>query len=223
MSRPGARTQLLIAGERLIAESGPDVSLRDVAVAAGQRNNSAVHYHFGSRDGLIEAIIGHRQAPLEQARLALLAEYESVGKPDDTIAALVAILVEPLFEAPYADGSRHYARFLERVRNHPVMAELALTADQWPATRILTTRMLRALDYLPEAVRRQRLAAMASVMFALLADHERLLDEHRDTATLSEAEARENIISMVVGLLTAPMVSRAAAHGASTSDGRGRQ
>ena len=62
MSRTDARTQLLLAGERLIAEFGPEVSLRDVAVAAGQRNNSAVHYHFGSRDGLIKAIIGHRQA-----------------------------------------------------------------------------------------------------------------------------------------------------------------
>ncbi|WP_208103617.1 TetR family transcriptional regulator [Mycolicibacterium sp. CBMA 226] len=207
MSRPDARTQLLLAGERLIAESGPEVSLRDVAVAAGQRNNSAVHYHFGSRDGLIKAIIGHRQAPLEQARLALLAEYESAGASDGSITALVAILVEPLFDTPYADGSSHYARFLERVRNHPVMAELTLTAEQWPATRILTTRLLRALDYLPEVLRRQRMAAMASVMYTLLADHERHVDEHRDAVrgALSEAEARDNIIAMVVGLLTAPM------------------
>ena len=206
MSRTDARTQLLLAGERLIAEFGPEVSLRDVAVAAGQRNNSAVHYHFGSRDGLIKAIIGHRQAPLEQARLTLLAEHESAGEPDDSITALVAILVEPLFDT-YSDGSSHYARFLERVRNHPVMAELTLTAEQWPATRILTTRLLRALDYLPEALRRQRMAAMASVMYTLLADHERHVEEHRDAVrgALSEAEARDNIVAMVVGLLTAPM------------------
>ena len=69
------------------------------------------------------------------ARLALLAEHESAGEPDDSITALVTILVEPLFDTPYSDGSSHYARFLERVRNHPVMAELTLTAEQWPATR----------------------------------------------------------------------------------------
>lgn len=209
MSRPDARTQLLLAGERLIAESGPEVPLRDVAVAAGQRNNSAVHYHFGSRDGLIRAIIGYRQAPLEQARLALLAEHESNGKPDDNIAVLVTILVEPLFDTPYSDGSSHYARFLERVRSHPVMAELTLTAEQWPATRILTSRMLRALEHLPDALRHQRMAAMASVMFTLLADHERQVDEQRDAprGALSEAEARDNIVAMVVGLLTAPMPS----------------
>ncbi len=207
VSRPDARTRLLLAGERLIAESGPEVSLRDVAVAAGQRNNSAVHYHFGSRDGLIEAIIGHRQAPLEQARLTLLAEHEGAGEPDDSVAALVKILVEPLFDTPYSDGSSHYARFLERVRNHAVMAELTVTAEQWPATRILTTRLLRALDYLPEALRRQRMAAMASVMYTLLADHERHVHGHRDVVcgALTEAEARGNIVAMVVGLLTAPV------------------
>lgn len=207
MSRPDARTRLLLAGERLIAESGPEVSLRDVAVAAGQRNNSAVHYHFGSRDGLIEAIIGHRQAPLEQARLTLLAEHEGAGEPDDSVAALVKILVEPLFDTPYSDGSSHYARFLERVRNHAVMAELTVTAEQWPATRILTARLLRALDYLPEALRRQRMAAMASVMYTLLADHERHVHGHRDVVrgALTEAEARGNIVAMVVGLLTAPV------------------
>ncbi|MCX8560575.1 TetR family transcriptional regulator [Mycolicibacterium mucogenicum] len=204
MNRPDARTQLLVAGERLIAESGPAVSLRDVAMAAGQRNNSAVHYHFGSRDGLIEAIIAHRQAPLEQARLALLAEHEAAERPGDDVAALVTILVEPLFDTPYSDGSCHYARFLERVRNHPVMADLTFAGDQWPATRVLTGRILRALGHLPEAVRHQRLSSMASVMFTLLADHERQADGPR-RGGMTEADARANILSMVVGLLTAPM------------------
>jgi len=45
------------------------------------------------------------------------------------------------------------------------------------------------------------------VMFTLLADHERQVDEQRDAprGALSEAEARDNIVAMVVGLLTAPM------------------
>ncbi|MDR3663055.1 MAG: TetR family transcriptional regulator [Mycobacterium sp.] len=214
MNRPDARTQLLLAGERLIAESGPEVSLRDVAVAAGQRNNSAVHYHFGSRDGLIKAVISHRQAPLERARLALLVEHEGAEHPDGDVASLVTILVEPLFDTPYSDGSTHYARFLERVRTHPVMADRAFAAEQWPATRVLTGRLLRALDHLPEAVRHQRLSSMASVMFTLLADHER----RAALGVMSEADARANIVSMVVGLLTAPMVSGAATPGVSESD-----
>ena len=62
-------------------------------------------------------------------------------------SSLVAILVEPLFDTPYSDGSSHYARFLERVRNHPVMAELTLTAEQWPATRLQAGDRLELLSF----------------------------------------------------------------------------
>lgn len=199
MNRPDARGQLLLAGERLIAEYGPDVSLRDVAAAAGQRNNSAVQYHFGSRDGLIKAVISHRQGPLEQARLVLLAEHESAARSEDDIAALVTILVSPMFDVPYRDGSTHYARFLERVRNHPAMKDRDIAIDQWPATRVLTARLYRALGHLPEALRNRRLEAMASVAFTLLADHERQVS----AGSVSDSNAQENIISMVVGLLAA--------------------
>jgi AcrR family transcriptional regulator len=109
---------LLLAGEELMAERGPDVSLRDIAVAAGQRNNSAVHYHFGSRDGLVAAIVERRQRGLEARRMHLLAEHESSGEPD-SVRSLIDILVRPMFDAPYAEGSIHYARFLEQVRTHP--------------------------------------------------------------------------------------------------------
>ncbi|MGH3722871.1 MAG: TetR family transcriptional regulator [Mycobacterium sp.] len=200
MNRPDARAQLLLAGERLIADYGPEVSLRDVAAAAGQRNNSAVQYHFGSRDGLIKAIISHRQGPMEQARLVLLAERESAAPSEGDVVALVTILMSPLFDVPYSDGSAHYARFLERVRNHPAMKDRDIAIEQWPATRVLTAQLYRALCHLPETLRNQRLAAMASVAFTLLADHER----HVSEGSASDTEARGNIISMVVGLLTAP-------------------
>ena len=202
MTRPLPRAALLLAGERLIAERGPDVALRDVATAAGQRNNSAVHYHFGSRDGLINAIIEHRQEPLEHARMALLAELESVGVDDD-IAALVAVLVRPLFDIPYADGSVHYARFLERVRDHPAVRQIQMGGERWPALRILTTRLHRLLTQLPPAARTRRLTAMALVLFTLLADYERENIEQSVTAA-AKTQSKKEIMAMLIGLLTAP-------------------
>ncbi len=55
-----ARSDILDAAERLIAERGIQVPLRDIAVAAGQRNNSAVNYHFRNRQDLIDAIVRRR-------------------------------------------------------------------------------------------------------------------------------------------------------------------
>jgi len=197
-----ARELLLLAGERLIAERGIDVPLREVAVAAGQRNNSAVHYYFGSRDGLVEAIIERRQAPLEQRRMSLLAEHESSGGDDD-IAVLVEILVRPMFDIPYADGSTHYARFLERVRTHPAVTRSQTGAAGWPTLRILIARLKRSLHHLPPAMRERRLSAMASAMFAWLADHEGRVIGHRSADAAQHAESEADIIAMIVGMLTA--------------------
>src|SRR5699024_12317749 len=55
------KTHMLDIAEQMSAERGLDgVSMRDVASAAGQRNNSAVQYHFGSRDGLIVEVLRRR-------------------------------------------------------------------------------------------------------------------------------------------------------------------
>jgi AcrR family transcriptional regulator len=186
------RERIILAAERLIAERGVNASLRDIAAAAGQRNNSAVHYHFGSRDGLIQAVIERRMEPMEQHRLALLAEHEVHGQADD-VRALLEILVLPMFTGPYPDGATHYARFLEQVRSHPAIVGARLSAEHWPATQIVTARLHRALAPLPPDTRRQRLSSMATVMFALLADHE------RSGAT----PTRDDVIDMLVGLLTA--------------------
>ena len=58
-----AKEAMIEVAEKLIGERGLDnVSMRDVASYAGQRNNSAVQYHFGSRDGLITQILRRRLA-----------------------------------------------------------------------------------------------------------------------------------------------------------------
>ena len=45
------REELILAAERLFSEFGIDaVSLRQINAAAGQRNSSAAHYQFGSKD-----------------------------------------------------------------------------------------------------------------------------------------------------------------------------
>ena len=57
-----------------------------------QRNKSAARYHFGSREGLIEAVVAARMGPVNQRRLEMLAAYDArPGEPSlrDLVAALV--------------------------------------------------------------------------------------------------------------------------------------
>ena len=68
------REQLILAGERLFAQQGVDnVSLRQINAEAGQRNSSASHYHFGSKESLITAICEYRLERLNKRRNDMLA------------------------------------------------------------------------------------------------------------------------------------------------------
>lgn len=201
-----ARERILVTGERLIAEQGTAVSLREIAAAAGQKNNSAVHYYFGSRESLIEAIIELRQTSLERDRVSLLARQEADGRTD--LRALVGALMSPLFTTPYLDGSTHYARFMEKVRDHAVITQRPLKESHWPGTRLIVGRLNGALKDLPAPLRELRLRSCMSTTFALLADAERSAEAGHDNHSPSSVE--QDVLDMLIGLLTAPVTDRPA-------------
>jgi AcrR family transcriptional regulator len=201
VSEPTAREQLLDAAERLIAERGVMAPLQDVALAAGQRNKSAVQYYFGDRDGLIAAILDHRVRPQEADRLRRLADLESADAGNDP-GRLISALIEPTFTIPRMHGATHHARFLEQIRAHPALVALGTTGGT-TAVRMILARLERALQPMPPELRRRRLWALTTAQFALLADHERALES--GTATDAETpEALADIAAVLQGLLLAP-------------------
>ncbi|HEX4216826.1 MAG TPA: TetR family transcriptional regulator, partial [Acidimicrobiales bacterium] len=94
LTRPGApptasstREQLVLAAERLFAVQGIDgVSLRKIGAEAGNANNSAVRYHFGSKQGLLQAILEYRLPGLNRRRQLLATQ----ARPDDLRSCLEA-------------------------------------------------------------------------------------------------------------------------------------
>jgi AcrR family transcriptional regulator len=54
---PSTKEQIVLAAEGLFAERGIEgVSLRQIGAAAGNGNNSAVQYHFGTKERLVQAV-----------------------------------------------------------------------------------------------------------------------------------------------------------------------
>lgn len=94
------RESILTAAERLYAEQGVyAVSNRQVSEAAGQGNNAAVGYHFGTKADLVRAIVRKHFVRIEQVRLRLLAELdEESADIRDWVACLVRPLTEHLAE-----------------------------------------------------------------------------------------------------------------------------
>jgi AcrR family transcriptional regulator len=90
--------QLLLAAERLLAEKGLGaVSTREIAREAGQKNHSAISYHFGSMASLIDAILDYRMQSLNDRRAVLLAAAIAPGG-EPAFRDLVEVMVKPFAE-----------------------------------------------------------------------------------------------------------------------------
>src|SRR5690606_13665997 len=91
------RRRLLDAAARAFAEHGvANASLLDITRQAGQRNRGALHYHFGSRDGVLAAVLDRHVDFLARREAELLDV--ALGSPDDDLESVVEVVVRPAVE-----------------------------------------------------------------------------------------------------------------------------
>jgi AcrR family transcriptional regulator len=111
------RAALIRAAEKLIASKGlADVSTREILKTAGQRNQSALQYHFGSKNGLIKAAVNERTLSIDARRLELM---EDISDPP-SFHDVCEILIKPLAElAENPDAGKDYLIFLSQAITRP--------------------------------------------------------------------------------------------------------
>jgi AcrR family transcriptional regulator len=200
-----SRELMIRAAERLFAERGiTAVSLREVATAAGQRNNSAVRYHFGSREGLVDAVFHFRMSRIDERRRAMLSELGATGRGDD-LRALLEALVFPLSESiGHDDGVSWYARFLRQVMAEPGFDAVAPPRrDVTLGLATVVHRLQGHLRSVPEPIRAERLALAFKLVVTALADHEALLAASRPTGPTSLLAA--DLVDVTAAVLVAPL------------------
>src|SRR5947199_1577167 len=91
------RDKLLAAAGRLYAERGVfNVSLAEIVREAGQRNPSAILYHFGSRDDMLLAFLEPHVHFIRERRLELLMAAAATGADD--LRSPIEALVRPVTE-----------------------------------------------------------------------------------------------------------------------------
>ena len=116
------KTRILDAGERLFVEHGFEAtSLRSLTTSAGV-NLAAVHYHFGSKEELFQAVLTRRLDPMNQERIDLLAkvEREAAGRPLSCEKILFAMLIPALRLARDEErGGKDFLRLVGRAYADP--------------------------------------------------------------------------------------------------------
>jgi len=166
--------RIVVAAERLFALHGIDgVSLRQISAEAGSSNNSAVHYHFGSKEGLIAAIFHHRLPQLISERRLLTARCD----PDDLRSRFEAqyLPVLNLAEAP----DNHYVSFVEQVQRRSMASETIrpelpdLPAEGRQSHDEFRRDLERLLADLDEPLRSMRIAEAEVLCLHAAADRDR--------------------------------------------------
>ncbi|MFG1627438.1 TetR/AcrR family transcriptional regulator [Kribbella sp. NPDC049227] len=198
------RELILTTAERLFAERGVhEVSNRQISEAAGQGNNTAVGYHFGTKLDLIRAIMQRHSEPIEERRRELLAGID--GSPDvrDWVTCLVRSTTDYLGSL---DSPTWLARFSAQLMTDPslreVIVEQSLTS---PTMRQVLDGLNGCLAELPLPVRIERGDMARNLIVQMMAEYERALADGTPTARASWQEMATGLIDGIVGLWTAPV------------------
>jgi AcrR family transcriptional regulator len=126
-TRSGAptRLRLLEVGERLFATTGIDATpTRQICREAGVHQD-AIHYHFGTKDRFVAAILEAGVDRVDQRLAERLAEVEDSGRPVSvaTLAQAVVTATTDMWDEPGL--GRHYLGFLAAMLANPRLRPLA--------------------------------------------------------------------------------------------------
>jgi len=210
MGRHGddTRAQLVDAATRVFADQGVyGGSLLEITRLAGQRNRGAVHYHFGSRDGILVAVLAQHVGFLARREGELLDAARAL--PDDAVEPVIEAIVRPIVELTEIDwrGACFLRIVRELVEQDPatVGPDVLATIEQTGGAAVyeLLRQRIRAL---PDDLRDERLALMT--YFVLQSAADRASASERPTARRAPLPAERfiaNLVAMAAGMLAAPV------------------
>lgn len=220
------RELIMTAAERLFAEHGvAAVSARQIGEVAGQGNTAAVGYHFGTKTGLVRAIIAVHTEDIERIRARMAdraAQAEAAGS--GSLRDWVSCLVRPSTDHLASLGApTWFARFGAQVLSDPQLRPMLLEeAYRSPAIIRILEGVDRSLSGLPAGVRAERDDMALHLIVHVAASRERMLAENAGAAApangtagraatcgpVSHAtwhDAATGLIDAIVGLYQAPV------------------
>jgi len=196
-----ARQKILDAALRLFSERGvAAISLREIRIEADQRNAGALQYHFGTKDGLLRALLERELPPLVERRRALLAIAQA--RPADDMRSVAAVFVRPFAELATGNArERSLILLLSDLHN-----DVSLSLDQImdlvgdTAATDAGALMRDRIAYVPPAILNERLIVANSVFLNAAALRARGGARER---RLDDKAFQENLVDMFHGAIAA--------------------
>lgn len=201
------RQAILAAAERLFAEHGVlAVSNRQIGQAAGQGNNTAVSYHFGTKADLVRAIVRAHTDQIELVRERMLAEINDASNVREWLSCLVRPGTEHLAAL---DSPTWFSRFSAQVLTEPAFRDLMLEESLGsPVLQRVLDGLRRCLPELPDQVRTDRAAMTRQLIMHMNAECERALADCTLPPHADWDSATTGLVDALVGLWLAPVTTK---------------
>jgi AcrR family transcriptional regulator len=212
-SRPGTRAaseetknQIKAAAQLLFARRGVDgVTVQEIVDAAGQRNNAALHYHFGSKEELIRQMVVDGAAVLDRRRREMLNEIEARGGPT-SIREVILVLMMPVIELGDDERWCGYIRFTSNLQASDPRALRAALNNRWNSGYVDCFNYLKRMLPLPATIIEQRLSMFAIYANSILSTHEAALESRntKNSRLWGQPFTIENMLDMLEAAITCP-------------------
>src|SRR5579863_5348424 len=114
------KDKILDSAQRLIGDQGyASTSVRHIITQAGV-NLAAIHYHFGSKEDLLDAVIARKAGPVNEERLRRLEKVEAeAGRGPLHARKVLEAWLMPMAEA--ADRDPSFVRLMGRLMSEGML------------------------------------------------------------------------------------------------------
>ncbi|HEX5676632.1 MAG TPA: TetR/AcrR family transcriptional regulator [Alcanivorax sp.] len=183
-------------------------TLREIREQAGQRNESVIHYHFGSREAMVESVLQLRSVPLDARRSEMLDQVrvESGGLPlsaEQIARCCVMPLAEQLLDS--ADAPGHYMRFLIQLRVDRTMWRQFRGRHGLGLDACLAA-LRQSKPYMPVEIINQRFVNVIDMQLNGMAALEQIQHAKGEAFRHADAQGRiEDLITMGAAMIDAPL------------------
>ncbi|WP_454727436.1 MULTISPECIES: TetR/AcrR family transcriptional regulator [Cupriavidus] len=197
------RARLKQAAQRLFALRGEEgVTVQEIVSAAGQRNNAALHYHFGSKRELLKELILDGAQRIDARRQEMLDRMEA----SDTLTArgLLEALVYPLLELGKQTGQYTYIRMIASVQLTDRTLLREAVGDTWnTGYRRCLAHLENLYRQLPPEILHQRLTLVSIYGSAVWAAWEAAADAKTGSRFWEPAHSVSNVLDTLQAVLEA--------------------
>lgn len=202
------KIRLLDTAERLFAQSGIEAtSLRTITAEAGA-NLAAIHYHFGSKENLVQQVFARRIEPVNRERMQRLDQVEAQAYPEaPPLRKIIESFIYPVLlmndDSEY--DCRPFMRLLGRVYSESEkMQRLLFSQFEETAARFIPA-IQTALPHLPKLEVAWRFKFMVGAMAMTVVSHagfEEYLGSRNEMQNMEPII--ERLITFLIGGFQAP-------------------